>query len=103
MPWRVCARSPVLRRVESDDPLFDAPAVDTPPHVALESDTGILPHGHPKWIRDGISISQRARSMLAKLRPVVLHVLHFWDHGMRSILIAGRRLRVDPSGSYRVD
>lgn len=92
----------MLRRVESDDLLFDAHAV-TAPQVALESDTGVLPQGHPKWVRDGISISQRARSLLAKLRPVVLRVMHFWDHGVRSVLVAGRRLRVDPSGSYRVD
>jgi hypothetical protein len=36
------------------------------------------------------------------LRPLVVHVLSFWDHAVRAVRIAGRRLEVDPSGSYRL-
>ena len=49
-----------------------------------------------------ISISARARTVLAQLRPVVLRVLSYWDHRVREIALGGRRLAVDPAGSYRL-
>jgi hypothetical protein len=54
-------------------------------------------------MKDTLSISQRARAMLAKVRPVVVKVVACWQHHVRSILVAGRRISVDASGSYRLD
>ncbi len=62
-----------------------------------------LPNDHPAWMRDTVSLSQRARAMLAHVKPVVLKVVAAWDHRVRSIVVGGRRLFVDPSGSYRLD
>jgi len=66
-----------------------------------EHDTALLPHDHPPWVKDALSVSQRARSLFATLRPVVMRVLTFWDHRIRSATIAGQRIGIDPSGSYR--
>ncbi|MGH7708307.1 MAG: hypothetical protein ACREM8_14150 [Vulcanimicrobiaceae bacterium] len=63
-----------------------------------------LPTDHPAWSQDAIAISRRARALFAKLKPVAVRVLTFWDHHVRSIAIgSGRRLSVDASGSYRLD
>ena len=56
----------------------------------------------PAWQRDTLSVSARVRAILDGLRPLVVHVLAFWDHAVRAVRIAGRRLEVDPSGSYRL-
>jgi hypothetical protein len=56
----------------------------------------------PAWQRDTLSVSARVRAILDGLRPLVVHVLSFWDHAVRAVRIAGRRLEVDPSGSYRL-
>lgn len=68
-----------------------------------ETETPLLPRDHPAWMRDAIAISARAREWLAKLRPVLVRVLTFWDHAIRSINVSGRMLTVDASGSYRLD
>jgi hypothetical protein len=62
-----------------------------------------LPSDHPAWMRDTLSISQRARAMLARIRPIVVKVATCWEHRVRSIVIGDRRLSVDASGSYRLD
>jgi hypothetical protein len=62
-----------------------------------------LPNDHPAWMKDTLSISQRARAMLVKVRPVVVKVVACWQHHVRSILVSGRRISVDASGSYRLD
>jgi hypothetical protein len=62
-----------------------------------------LPSDHPQWMKDTLSISQRARTLLAKVKPIVIRVITAWDHRVRSISIAGRTLSVDASGSYRFD
>lgn len=62
-----------------------------------------LPSDHPAWMRDALSISQRARALLAKLQPVVVRVVAFWEHRVKSVTIGGRTLSVDASGSYRCD
>jgi hypothetical protein len=54
-------------------------------------------------MRDALSISQRARALLAKLQPVVVRVVAFWEHRVKSIAVGGRTLSVDASGSYRCD
>ncbi|HEY9085140.1 MAG TPA: hypothetical protein VIN40_04255 [Candidatus Tyrphobacter sp.] len=74
-----------------------------PPLLRVDPETELLPHGHPKWVKDGVSISQRARDLIARLRPVVVRVLRFWDHRVRSIVVGGRRVSVDAGGSYRAE
>jgi hypothetical protein len=63
-----------------------------------------LPGSHPMWQRDVLAVSARVRAIVAALRPVVVHVLTFWDHVVRSISISigHRRIEIDPSGSYRL-
>jgi hypothetical protein len=77
-----------------------------PPPVAFDPDDMLghaLPSDHPAWMKDTLSLSQRARLLFTQLKPVVVTVLRFWDHHVRSIVVAGRRLSVDASGSYRLD
>lgn len=74
-------------------PLIPDDELETPP----------LPREHPKWVKDAVAVSQRARRLITQLRPAVVRVLTFWDHHVRSIAIAGRELSVDVSGSYRID
>ncbi|GAC1308912.1 MAG: hypothetical protein NVSMB21_14850 [Vulcanimicrobiaceae bacterium] len=62
-----------------------------------------LPSDHPAWLRDAVSLSQRARRLIANLKPVALRVVRAWEHRARSIVVAGRMLSVDASGSYRMD
>ena len=61
-----------------------------------------LPRDHPAWQRDILSVSARARAVVAALRPMVVRVLTFWDHVARSVSVGSRRIEVDPSGCYRV-
>lgn len=100
----------MLRRVEAESKpsLLDAlglarsePVVPVVPDVELE--TAPLPHDHPKWAQDTVAISQRARELLARIKPIVVSIITFWDHRVRSIFVNDRTLNVDPSGSYRVD
>ena len=74
--------------------------------IALDPDVEIgnqLPSDHPPWSKDTLSLSARARALLARLRPVVISVMSFWDHRVRQIFVGGRTLSVDASGSYRLD
>jgi len=73
--------------------------------VAADPDTefdATLPTDHPRWQRDVLSISARARGIIANLAPIVLRVLTYWDHRVREIVLGHRRLAVDPAGSYRL-
>ena len=74
-------------------PLVPEDELETPP----------LPREHPKWVKDAVAVSQRARQIIGRLRPVLVRVLGFWDHHARAIVIGGRELSVDISGSYRMD
>jgi hypothetical protein len=65
--------------------------------------SGSLPHDHPRWVKDSLAVSQRARELIARLRPIVVNVLTFWDHRVRSSIVTGLRVCIDPSGSYRLD
>jgi len=62
----------------------------------------IFPPDHPAWQRDVLAVSQRVRTLLATLTPVVVTVLTFWDHALRGLSIGMRRVEVDASGCYRV-
>lgn len=68
----------------------------------VDLDVDALPRDHPKWVRDAAGISQRARAIIARLAPVRLRVLGFWDHQVRAISIGAASLSVDASGSYRL-
>ena len=80
------------------------PLAVTAPHVAdIDTDLhGTLPRDHPAWQRDVLSVSARARAVVAALRPVVVRVVSFWNHVVRSVSIGTRRVEVDPSGCYRL-
>jgi len=101
----------MLRRVDTDEhrahnvePHATAIAADQNVTAVGESEAdSLLPRDHPKWARDAVTLSQRAREAIAKLRPVIVKVLTFWDHRVRSAFIGGARVCIDPSGSYRVD
>jgi hypothetical protein len=101
----------VLRRVEPEDSasvlalqVESGRSEAVVPAVAdAELETALLPRDHPRWVKDAIAVSQRAREIIAKLRPVVVRVLSFWDHRIRSIVVGDRSVSVDPSGCYRVD
>jgi hypothetical protein len=101
----------VLRRVEGEEhhpsllgALGLAHSEPIVPAVAdVELETALLPHDHPKWVKDALTVSQRAKELMARLKPVVVHILTFWDHRFRSLAIGDCRVEVDPSGSYRVD
>lgn len=68
-----------------------------------ELETPPLPREHPKWVKDALAVSSRARSVIAQVRPAIVRVLSFWDHQLRSIVIRGRAVSIDASGSYRMD
>ena len=101
----------MLRRIEGEErapSLLDAlgltrsgPIVSAVADVEME--TALLPHDHPKWVKDALIVSQRARELLVRIKPVVVQILTFWDHRICSIVVGDRNLNVDPSGSYRVD
>jgi hypothetical protein len=84
-------------------PGIEATRSEAVPAVAeAELETELLPQDHPRWVKDAVAVSQRARDLIAKLRPVVIAVLCFWDHRIRSIMVGNRCVEVDPSGCYRV-
>lgn len=98
-------------RVDADTQSQAAPALALPPlppaPPLADSDDRwgghALPSDHPAWMKDVVSISQRARTLFATLRPVVLHVVSFCEHRVRSIVVGERRVSVDTSGCYRID
>lgn len=77
------------------------PIVAAVPEAELE--TPLLPHDHPKWVKDALSVSQRARELIARLPRAMVQVFTFWDHRLRSIVVGGSHVSIDASGSYRVD
>ena len=102
----------MFRRIELDDaagaalplPVGASRSEAIVPVVAeAELETSLLPQDQPRWVRDAVAVSQRAREIVAKLRPVAVRVLSFWDHRIRAIVVAGQRVAVDASGCYRAD
>jgi hypothetical protein len=83
---------------------FGAPP---PSSIALDPDDRwgghALPSDHPAWMKDTLSISQRARGLLAQMRPAIVKVIAYWEHRVRSVIIGERRVFVDASGSYRME
>jgi hypothetical protein len=99
----------MLRQVEIDENAIGlSPGRLQPdPAVAAAGETGTqaggLPQDHPRWVSDAVAISRAARELATRLRPVVITVCSFWDHRFRCIAIAGRRIGIDGSGSYRLE
>ncbi|MDQ2680089.1 MAG: hypothetical protein M3Y21_03580 [Candidatus Eremiobacteraeota bacterium] len=99
----------MLRRVEGEERgatlLGTLGTGQSEPIVAAvseaELETPLLPHDHPKWVKDALTVSQRAREVISRLRPIAVQIMTFWDHRIRSILVGNARISVDPSGSYR--
>jgi hypothetical protein len=81
-------------------PLALVPAL--PPIDAEASGLPDLPAGHPQWQRDVVSMSSRARALIANVVPVVVRTLAYWDHRVREIAFGARTLAVDPAGCYRL-
>ncbi len=97
-----------MARVDPDvTPTMYAPVCGTNAVLPLlpedELETPPLPREHPKWVKDALAVSQRARQLIAHLKPVMMRVLTFWDHRVRGVTIGGRELSVDISGSYRIE
>jgi hypothetical protein len=101
----------MLRRIELEEPASSLPLqVGTsrseavvPVVAETELETGLLPQDQPRWVKDAVAVSQRARELIARLRPAAVRVLSFWDHRIRGIVIGDRRVGVDASGCYRAD
>ncbi|MGB8520330.1 MAG: hypothetical protein WCD38_09240 [Candidatus Tumulicola sp.] len=101
----------MLRRIEPEEVAATLAATGgaraSEPIVPAVAETDLettgLPHDHPRWVRDAVALSQRARRLLERLAPAVVAVLTVWDHRLRCIIVSGRRVHVDASGSYRVD
>jgi hypothetical protein len=81
-------------------PLAVAPAL--PPIDAEAAGLPDFPADHPQWQRDVVSISSRARAVIASVVPAVVRTFAFWDHRLREIAFGSRTLAVDPAGSYRL-
>ncbi|HEV7180603.1 MAG TPA: hypothetical protein VGN11_12085 [Candidatus Baltobacteraceae bacterium] len=100
----------MLRRIEAEGrspSLFQALGLaSSEPVVAAlaesEQEPSLLPHDHPQWVKDALTVSHRAREAIARLRPAAVRILTFWDHRIRSIAVGGGRLSIDASGSYRL-
>ena len=73
-----------------------------PPIDAEANGVPELPADHPQWQRDVVSISTRARALIANAVPVVVRELSYWDHRVREIAFGPRTLGVDPAGCYRL-
>jgi hypothetical protein len=73
-----------------------------PPIDAEASGLPELPSDHPQWQRDVVSISSRARALIAVAVPVVVRALAYWDHRLREIAFGSRTFSIDPAGCYRL-
>lgn len=97
-----------MARIEPDaNPMIYQPVAGSRAIFPLlpddELETPALPREHPKWVKDALAVSQRARALIARITPAIVRVLTFWDHRVRSVALGERRLEVDISGSYRLE
>lgn len=101
----------MLRRLELEEPSAGAPLqIGTARPEAIvpavadgELETALSPHDRPRWVKDAVAISARARDLIARMRPAAVRVLCFWDHRIREIVVGDRRVQIDASGCYRID
>jgi hypothetical protein len=96
----------LARAVAQDAPPAAAlPAEQIPPLAFdLELDNAHrLPPDHPPWPRDVVSLSQRARALLVRIKPAVFDAIARHRLFAGHFVVADRRVAVDASGCYRVD
>jgi len=95
-----------MRDAASAQALVDAPLPLALGNIGSDPDANEvrarLPNDHPAWQVDTFSISSRTRAFLATLRPVVVAVVSFWDHAVRTLSLGSGTLSVDLSGCYRL-
>lgn len=102
----------MIARIEAEEQapgattIFDAlgpraPHAVAQPVASAELETSLLPQDHPPWVRDALSVSNRAKDVIARLKPIAVRVLTYWDHRIRNIFVGGARVSIDPSGCYR--
>lgn len=87
------------------DPALVYPLALVPPLAPIDPEaSGLpeLPSDHPQWQRDVVSISSRARALIANVVPVVVRTFAYWDHHIREIAFGARTLAIDPAGCYRL-
>ena len=88
------------------DPALVYPLVAVAPALApIDADAAGLPElpsDHPPWQRDVVSLSSRARAVLATVVPTVVRVFSYWDHRLRELAFGARTLAIDPAGCYRL-
>jgi hypothetical protein len=87
------------------DPALLYPLAVPPALPPIDADAAGLPEfpaDHPPWQRDVLSISSRARAVIATIVPVVVRTLAYWDHRLREVAFGTRTLSVDPAGCYRL-
>ena len=87
------------------DPTLLYPLAVTPALPPIDADAAGLPElpaDHPRWQRDAISISTRARAVIATIVPTVVRTLTYWDHRIRDLALGPRTLTIDPAGCYRL-
>jgi hypothetical protein len=94
-----------MRDAATAQPLVDAPLPLAVGNIGADPDAteirARLPNDHPAWQVDTLSISSRTRAFLTTLRPVVVAVVSFWDHAVRTLSLGTGTLSVDLSGCYR--
>lgn len=87
------------------DPTLAYPLAIVAAPPPIDADAGGLPElpsDHPQWQRDVVSISSRARAVIAAVVPVVVRTLSYWDHRIKEVAFGARSLAVDPAGCYRL-
>lgn len=87
------------------DPALLYPLAVAAPMLPIDADAAglpALPNDHPQWQRDIVSISARARAIVARAVPIVVRTLSYWDHRIREVAFGPRTLSVDPAGCYRL-
>lgn len=82
--------------------VYPAPIAALHPIDAEAAGLPSLPADHPQWQRDVVSISTRARAVIAQAVPAVVRALTYWDHRVREIAFGTRALAIDPAGCYRL-
>jgi hypothetical protein len=60
-----------------------------------------LPTDHPEWRPDVLSLSNRAKALLERIKPFLIRVMTFWDHRATRMELDDLTLEIDASGSYR--
>ena len=96
--------SAIDARCDLTPPALGGRPVDVTRPSILDDERGarvVLPPDHPAWLRDALSLSGRAKALLAKLTPYVIRAMTFWDHRATTLELDDVTLEIDASGSYR--